>query len=166
MSSQADQDMEELLASVLPEEGDCLHPDTEETIEETFIYNGSALDPFEVKNARVLKCKSCQASLYRMIEAKGWSIAKAKELIERGGRYRGNEVRFLWQVTGLSLNQFADEMHLFNDVMSSRRTILVWEKLQVPEEWEKSFIDKVQHWLEREEVWNNHCKEKYNKAGN
>lgn len=161
------QDLDEFLQELEPKEGECLHPEVEEVIEESYMYAGSGLDPFEVKNARVLRCKSCNAGLIRSRDAHEWSIAKAKELIDRGGPYYGNEVHFLWSTTGLNLSAFAGEMSLSSDIAMNREQLVSWQNFRVPEEFEKIFVRTVKHWLEKEEVWQTHLKQRYpDKAGN
>lgn len=72
-----------------------------------FMYEGSVLGPFLVKNAMVYECSACGTTYYSRSESKKWEAEKAFEISKRGYLESGKEFKFLWQVMGKSIEEVA-----------------------------------------------------------
>lgn len=107
----------------------CQHESMEEVELASFFYQGEAIS-FEVTDVTLKRCVKCGNRFYMAIQAREWSVAKAREVLERGGPYLGNEVKFLRQTTRLTLEDLAKKLG------EPREQVIAWEKtgIQVPED--------------------------------
>ena len=99
----------------------CRNNEIDEITLPEFIYDGSALGPFVVKNAVVSKCSQCSLVYYSRSEAVGWELAKAVEIALRGHLKNGAEVRFMRETLYATISEFA----LMFEV--DEPTVLGWE---------------------------------------
>lgn len=101
---------------------------------ENFSYEMSALGPFTVPSARLLRCPECEKTCFLASEARGWERAKAKEVVQQS-TFTGKEAKFLRGALRKTYKELSADLGVSADVIRN------WEE-QGTSEPLRSFVLK------------------------
>lgn len=95
----------------------CMGVPGREVVKEEYVYAGSCLGPFKVKNATVFQCDSCGGVKLLASIAKSWEVDKALSMIEEKCFFNAIEMKFLRELCGLTQRELALQLDVdANDI--------------------------------------------------
>lgn len=87
--------------------GKCQGSTGQPVVKSEFVYSGSCLGPFKVRNASVWECPRCGGVKMLASVAKSWERKKALEVIEANSFFSAIEMRFMRELCGRSPRELA-----------------------------------------------------------